>query len=370
MKPLSALNFSRNNKKRLITSIITVLAAVAFIYLLQTFVRSIYASVYQISVVPYKTHMSLYNLHSNTPIPDHIITEVKENENIERIIPFRRFGTKFVMPGSMSDTDVFLLRTEDMEYVMNKHNMKLLEGRLPKEDTSEIALNIKVARNKKVKLGDKVGSEVDKTDYLPGQYTVVGILDSESFFSILPYHSKGGLKSVLIFPKENRYNEVQKLLSSFPKHEVRAAYLSDVEKIFEDNTEVMKILDLICILAIVVMVIATGSSKYVQFFNRRQELGILNAIGYTKLKIMKKTLLEVSLINLTGFLLGIIFGVLGSFFLTESVFVSSGGIGVFLYYKAFLMSLFIPLFTTIFTLIPVNRMITRLDPINMIEGVI
>jgi putative ABC transport system permease protein len=175
---------------------------------------------------------------------------------------------------------------------------------------------------------------------------------------------------MLVFPKKDRLSEVDRLLSSFPKNEVNAISFSEIEKDFSKNAQIMQILDLICILAVIVMVAAAGSSKYVQFFNRRQELGILNAIGYTKLQIMKMTLVEVTLVNLTGFILGILFGILGSLYLSRAVFIASGGIGVVFYNKAFLMALFIPLFTTLFTLVPVNRMITRLDPINMIEGVV
>lgn len=379
MKPLSPFNFSRNNSKKLITSIISVLAAVAFIYMLQTFVRSMYTSIYRIAVSPYRTEMRILGIDNKKPVPENIVTRIMENENIEKAIPFLSFNTRFVMPGGIAEPDVLGLRTLDMDYVMEKHNMKLLKGRLPREGSREIALDIKIARNKKVNIGDKIGTAVDSTDYLPGEYTVVGILEGKDYISLIPYNTKEGIKltdnmelfqtAILIFPKEGRIDEVDDLLSSLPKNEVKANSLRESQAAFEKNTEVMRVIDVICILAIIVMVIATVSSKYVQFFNRRQELGILNAIGYTKLQIMKKTLLEVALVNLAGFVLGICFGILGSLLLTKLVFVSIGGIGVIIYYKAFLMTLFIPLFTILFTLVPVNRMITRIDPIIMIEGV-
>jgi putative ABC transport system permease protein len=50
MKVLSILNYSRKNKGKVVSSIIPILIAVAFLYLLNTFVRSINDSLYKLRV--------------------------------------------------------------------------------------------------------------------------------------------------------------------------------------------------------------------------------------------------------------------------------------------------------------------------------
>jgi len=112
-----------------------------------------------------------------------------------------------------------------------------------------------------------------------------------------------------------------------------------------------------------------GSSKYVQFFNRKQELGVLNAMGYTKNQIMKRAFIEVAMINLFGFIIGMCLGTLCSVLINNGAFKAAGAIARYYCTKAFIVSLYIPIFTTLFTLIPVNRMISKLDPITMIEQV-
>lgn len=379
MKPLSALNYSKNNKKKLITSVLSIMVAVSFLFILQTFIKSLYNTFYEINTNPYNTHIRIFTVEKDRQIPESIINELKNNSDVEKIIPFIPYTTRYIVPGSLSTTDILGVRTEDMEYLMQKHNITLKEGRLPLEGNKEVALDLRVAKNKNVKLGDKIGNSINKNDTLDGEYTVVGLLEEKDFISLMPYNpstmplkiNETSLlqKATLVFPKENKLNRVDKLVSSYSKSEVRAFSLSEVLKLFNNYMSILKTLDMICIIAIIVMVISVGSSKFVQFYSRKQEFGVLNALGYTKIEIMRKTFMEILLVNTLGFFLGIGFGVLVSFLISIAVFTSIGAISVFFCSKAFLIALFIPLFTTLFIFIPVNRMINNLDPIVMIEGI-
>lgn len=378
MKPLSALTYSKNNKKKFITSIIPIVIAVSFLFVLQTFVKSLGDTMYQVNVGSYKTHMLLYSSEDNKSIPENIINTLSNSCNVEKAIPFRPYETRYIIPGSITSAAILGIRPEDTNYVMKKHKATLKEGRLPLENSREVALDYRIAKNKKIKLGDKIGNSIDKKDTLDGEYTVVGILNGPDYLSLASYNTtpitpsikETSLmqKSILIFPKEGRTKQVDDLLLSLPKNEVRAMTLSVITKGFNKSMSTMQTLDMICILAIIVMVISVGSSKYVQFFSRKQEFGVLNAMGYTKAKIMKKAFIEVLIVNILGFALGLGFGVLNSALINNAAFKSVGAVSIYFSSKAFLMALYIPLFTTLFTLIPVNRMINKLDPIVMVEG--
>ena len=382
MKPLSALKYSINNKKKLITSIISILVAVTFLYCFQTFIKCEYNSMRELYLLPFKTRMMLYSSENNKPIPENIVNTLNTDSNIEKAIPFVYYQTRYAIPGSLSISPILGIRAEDMEYVIKKHNGTIKEGRLPKEGCKEVALDSRLALNKKVKLGDKIGNSAGKNiknEPLDGEYTIIGIIESPDYLSIMPFSTASVpnatinqaliKKSLLIFPKENKTKEVDNLLLSFPRNQVRATTLSEITKDFNGNSSVLKTLDMLCILSILVMVVSVGSSKYVQFFSRKQEFGVLNAIGYTKTKIMKKAFQEVVLVNLIGYILGIGFGVLASFFVNNASFNAVGAVAVYFYSRAFIVALFVPLFTTLFTLVPVNRMINKLDPIIMIEGI-
>lgn len=381
MKPLSALSYSKNNKKKLIASIISILVAVSFLYVLQTFVKSLGDTLYDLNVKEYKNHMTIYaqSMEKDKSIPDNILTDLNGNPNVESIIPFVSYKTRYIIPASITNVSILGMEPKDIDYVMKKHNIFLKEGRLPLENHKEVALDYRVSKNKKVKIGDKIGNSIDKNDTLNGEYTVVGIVEGDGYLSFMPYKTNTNSidakdkiivkKSILVFPKENKVKEVDNLLLSFPKDEVAAMTLSRAIEIYNEGAVMMNTLDMICMLAIVVMVISVGSSKYVQFLSRKHELGILNAMGYTKLQIMKKAFWEVLIINLLGFIIGIIVGWLSSILINDGAFRAVGAVSVYFSLKAFLIALYIPLFTTLFTLIPVNRMINKLDPIVMIEGI-
>lgn len=379
MKPLSALNYSKNNKKKLITSTVSIMVAVLFLFVFQTLIKSLYNTLYELNTNSYNTHIRIFSVERDHQISENIINEIKNNSNVEKIIPFIPYRTLYTIPSSMTSTEVLGIRVEDMDYMMQKHKITLKEGRLPLEGHKEVALDSRVAKNKAAKLGDKIGNSINKNDSLDGEYTVVGLLEGKGFISLMPYNTSTAplelsetsllQKSALIFPKENKLNQVDKLVSSYSKSEVNSFTLSEIIKLVNASSSVVKTLDMICIIAIIVMVISVGSSKFVQFYSRKQEFGVLNALGYTKIEIMKNAFMEILLVNTLGFILGIGFGVLVSFFAFNALFTSIGAISVFFCSKAFLIALFIPLFTTLFIFIPVNRMINNLDPIIMIEGI-
>ncbi|MBU3114378.1 ABC transporter permease [Clostridium lacusfryxellense] len=374
MKPLSALSYSKNNKKKLITSIIPILVAVSFLYVFQTFVRSLGESIYELNINPYKNHMTLQSIEKNKPIPNSIVSIIKDNPNVDNIIPFVSYKTRYLIPGAATNASILGVKSEDIAYVMKKHNIKLKEGRMPLENYKEVALDYRMSKNKKKKLGDKIGNSIDKNDSLDGEYTVVAIIEGDGYLSFMPYNTNNNNTNmmnneILVFPKEDKVKEVDNLLLNLPKTDVVVMTLSGIIKNYNELLSTVHTLDIICVLAIIVMVISVGSSKYVQFFSRKQEIGILNAMGYTKAELMKKAFWEVIIVNLIGFILGMIFGWVSSNLINDAAFRSVGGVAVYFSVKAFLMALYVPLFTTLFTLIPVNRMISKLDPIVMIEQI-
>jgi len=379
MKPLSALSYSKNNKKKLITSIISIVVAVSFLYVFQTFVKSLGESIYELNINPYKNHMTVQSIEKDKPIPKSIVSIIKESPDVDNIIPFVSYKTRYSIPGVATNASILGIKYGDIAYVMKKHNIKLKEGRMPLENYREVALDYRMAQNKKIKLGDKIGNSIDKNDSLDGEYTVVGIVEGDSYLSFMPYDtSEASINSndtnivnneILVFPKDDKVKEVDKLLLNLPKTEVVVMTLSGITKNYNKLLSTVHTLDMICILAIMVMVISVGSSKYVQFFSRKQEIGILNAMGYTKAELMRKAFWEVIIVNMIGLILGVIIGWVSSILINDGAFKAVGGVAAYFSLKAFLMGFYVPLFTTLFTLIPVNRMISKLDPIVMIEGI-
>ena len=82
---------------------------------------------------------------------------------------------------------------------------------------------------------------------------------------------------------------------------------------------------------------------------------------------MRLVIKEVLVLNSVAFMVGIILAVAFTFYITKSSFEDIGGTMVFIRGTAFILALLTPLFTSIFTLIPIFRNLTNVDGIKIIE---
>ncbi|WP_461205487.1 FtsX-like permease family protein [Clostridium sp. DL1XJH146] len=377
MKVLSPRLYTRRNKKKVFASINSVMIAVAFLLILYSFVRTLMFFQLRKSVYVYNEVVKVMP-YGEKPIDITMINNIINNENVDKVVPIRtNLGIKYVAPGVSDRITVLPILEEDREYLMEKLNITIVEGRLPKMDSMEIAITKDIAINREVKIGDKVGDSINKFDELPGEYEIVGLLENDALTSIVsvnessfPNYSdrdaalSGGF---YVFPEEGKKEAMDEYLTSLINADISIVTKKVAQEYFDDTSGVLKVIDIIAILSIVVMVLTVGSSKYAQYLNRREELGMLNALGYNKDQILIKSLKEVVLINLGGYVFGLILGVLGSLLLAKGLWAECGIDGFLYAKKGIIMSSFVPLFTILFSIIPINVMINKLDPIKMIE---
>lgn len=377
MKPLSPLLYSKRNKKKVFASINAVMLAVSFLYILYSFTNTIMSMEMRNGIPIYKNAAVVMNCQGK-PIESSLIKEIKNNENVERVVPtIFNYKLRYKIPGVSDRASAVPIRNDDINYFMEKLGIKLIAGDLPKEGLKQIAINKDIAKNRGVKIGDKVGNNVNQFDSLPGEYEVVGLIDSESLISILSvnnsiypnYNNEEAAfgTSFYVFSKEGKKTAMDKYISSLPNDKVRYEIEKTIKEHAEKASSSLKVMDIIAILSIIVMVINVGSAKYAQYLNRKEELGLLNAVGYNKEQILYKTFKEVVIVNLIGFVLGIIGGFITSYLINKGLWEPNGARGFLYTAKGFVVSVFVPLFTILFSIIPINNLVNKLDPIKMIE---
>ena len=171
----------------------------------------------------------------------------------------------------------------------------------------------------------------------------------------------------MVFPKEGRFTQAEKASASLMSQGLDIYTLTRYNNLIKANSATSKTLDMMVVLLILVMLVCLVCSKYAQYFARKSELGILGALGYTRHEIMMRTFWEVVITNLAGFIVGLVLAILLCRIIIGAAFEDIGAVGVYFYAKATVMSLLAPLLTSLFTLIPVYRMIGRIDPISIIE---
>ncbi len=107
---------------------------------------------------------------------------------------------------------------------------------------------------------------------------------------------------------------------------------------------------------------------YIYFYQRRPEFGLLEALGHTRQTIIGKALFEITVINLLGFFGGLLSALLcgwalNHFDLTEH------GLPLVLWDQSYIFRLLsTPLIVTLISLLPIWRMLKKIDPITIIEA--
>lgn len=371
MRPLSTGNYFRHNKRKLISNVTIIIVAICLVYIMECFIASIVQSIYPLDATRFKYCSVIVSTETVPEIPQEMIDSLESSENIEAVVPVTVRQIVFSVPGSTTHTAVFTVDPIDQPYIMDKFQIKVMNGRIPDIGTDEIAIDESVAKNNKLQIGSQTA--LDKPHNLDKPYTVVGILESDSHLSFVgsPELNKGILnddeRGYLVFPSEGRFEQAENEVATLKSQGLTVYTLSLYNRLYEKNNQTFQILDIMVILAILVMVVCLVCSKYAQFFSRKSEIGTLSALGYTRKEITKRTFLEVVATNIFGFIIGLALAILLCKIFVAASFDAIGGTGVYLYGKAVVVSLLAPLLTTVFTLIPVYRLIGKVDAISIVE---
>ncbi len=371
MRPLSTGTYFRHNKRKLISNVIIIIVAICLVYLLECFIASIVHSIYPLDATRFKYCSIMIATETVPEIPQDILDFLEASENIETVVSVSVRQISFSVPGSTTHTAVFSVKSADLPNIIDKFQIKITNGRMPYMGAAEIAIDKNVARNNHLQIGSQ--TESDRSHNLDKPYTVVGILESDSHISFVgspePDSSAlhGDERGCLVFPKEGHFELAASEVMAFRSQGITVWTLSLYNKLYEKNNQTFQILDAMVIISITVMVVCLACSKYAQYFSCKREIGVLSALGYTHKEILIRTIKEIVLTNLIGFIIGLVLAIPLCRFIMGAFFDSVGGTGVYLYGKAIVLSLLAPLLTTVFTLIPVYRLIDRVDAISIIE---
>lgn len=378
MNPLSALKYYLKNRKKALFLFLPVLLGVIIIYLLQMLITSHYQIIDRTYVEPQKYYSSI--AAKTKVIDNNTLNNFLIKSDYERVMPWVSHYTYInTIIDDRIGTKVFTVKQEDMKWMISRLNLKIKEGRLPKAGTNEILLHSVVAENKNLGIGDRIGGGVQKNEALEGNKVIVGLLEGESIVSFDSLENWMNMNQVIsddystgiiIIPKEEKEIEVNNLISNIDVQglDVRTyAFVSLQNK--TDRMGIYIILAVINIIIIIIITICTGFISYIFMIQRRNEFGILSAIGYTSQKIINRVFHEILWINLLGFVLGILLSVFIGLLLNLFIFIPKG-IPLLLIKQVYMIeAVCVPLFACIFSLLPIWKMMEDLDPVAIIEGV-
>ncbi len=375
MKPLSVLSFYKNNRRKVLPVSLTVFLSVSLLFILQVLVDSSFYLTYLVFVEP-QEHYSSISARTELISPE-LVETVKGWDSVDEVLPWLFQHTYLSTVIDSTGSKVLTVKRGDMERLMTLFSLRVKSGRLPDAGKNEIALHELVAANKNLKEGGKIGSKVNGGEALSGEYSIVGILEGPSVisFSSLEYWMEEyKIKDpfcygMILLPKKGYAEKLDSQLADLPYQGLDIRTADSVRKEYESSASGGRlIINIIDLTVIAIVSICTGFLCYVYFNQRRAEFGILNAIGYTRRQIIRKAFIEVGVMSAAGLAAGLLASVPACVLLNAFVLMPRGQLLKLWNPEYIFSTLCIPIFVTVFSVIPVWRMLDKLDPVEIIEG--
>jgi putative ABC transport system permease protein/lipoprotein-releasing system permease protein len=202
----------------------------------------------------------------------------------------------------------------DATYLVEKIGLKLTSGRFPEPGQPEAVISERVARNLGLSLGDVLLRPDDEKNYSPFEVKVVGILAGSEWFAFTSYEY---LKEnhfppvdVLIFATPNLSE--QRKLDAWAEESLRSQRalvftFPSLERDTEETFRILfKILNVVVALLVTVITLMMAMLINIYLSQRIVEFGLLQAIGFTQSKLIKRAIYEASLVVAIGWLFGVV----------------------------------------------------------------
>jgi ABC-type lipoprotein release transport system permease subunit len=377
MKPLSANYYYKNNFKKSFIVFTAVFLCVFLVHTLGTLIDSETQLSYNAFVEPFKNFTTI--ISKGSPLNNGIVEKLRSNSSVEEILPCIYRNTNFTSAlAGNSGVKVFALEEQDIKFILHKMNLKLSEGNLPKPGSNEIVIHKSIGNNKKLKIGDKLGSNVNRTEWLPGEYIVCGFIEGKSivsFTSLESFIAANNIKNIydygiLILPKEGKFDDLNSYIKALQLTSVEIRDFSETSsQQFQVENNVNRLLAIISITVLLIVCICMSFLYYIYFTQRLKEFALLNSVGLTHREIILRAFREIGYINFLSFIAGIFLSMIVCSIINRLFFIDVGQpLRVFQLQQAGKV-LCIPLFVSLFGTIPVWKVLKRLDPISIIEGV-
>ena len=377
MNSLSVWTYYLNNKRKVVPVLIIVIASIIGLMTPPALLKSIRQDIVD-GIGIYHHYITVYfnESETNNITKNELQNKLQNTPGVDHIIESQIRYTQRYAISSDIDTPVYFIKAADYLTVLNQFKLNLTVGALPQENTNEVVLTTKLAKNKGLSIGSKFGNSLDPYDTIPGEYILSGLLDSNvvsvGIGNIDFVSQKQSLVTFyLIAPKTNAENaivtELNQLKSSYP------ALAFDTFESLNNRLDLsFRSLDLIfnIILAVIVTVISTsiGLLQIIFFMQRANEYGLLAAIGYSRKFIIRKSFAEVTVIVIVSWILGLIGTHFIFMILNNLIYLPKAYLPMTLFNPAVLIySLPVPFVIGTFSLIPIIWQLVRMDPVSIIE---
>ncbi|HUZ03398.1 MAG TPA: ABC transporter permease [Thermomicrobiaceae bacterium] len=380
MRPLSLPLYFLRNLRRVLPVLAIITLAVIGVSLIAVVGNSQFSSYDTAWGTPFKNFAFIRA--TSKPVDPALLQAIRDQSDVERVEPATMTLIRFPsLLGSIS-TPMFAIDPSNFDWFMQQSHLTLVEGRLPAPGKAEVVVHQDIMRARKLAVGDVIGTVVDDREYLPGKWTIVGVVNGPGAIGFLPLSvfQAQTLPNVqpgqtvpatdfLVVPKAGQMPSLDAYIRGLPRtafsHDTYTSQNTILQTEYNSAKLVIWIIDVV---SVVVLSLATGLLNSIYFTQRMHEYGTLAAIGYTIRFLIRRTLGEAMTMTITGWILGL--GAAELFIIgIRAVLFTPRGYGLSpLDAQAVVYTLPIPVLVAAFSLFTVFRQFGRLDPVTIVEG--
>lgn len=206
------------------------------------------------------------------------------------------------------------LSQNDIRYFLAHQHSSGIDGRLPMPGEPEAIVSEPVARNLGLHMGSILQGPNDSDSYSPKNVRVVGIVHTDRWLAIntIEYQRKYHFPPVdlaMVFAA-NRADQ-PRLDAWAEKHfEGKRAQIITYAKVDRDTNKMFdtlfKIIDIVIGLLVLVITTMMGMMINIYQTQRLVEYGLLQAIGFTRRRLVTRAMIENIMVVIVGWVLGVI----------------------------------------------------------------
>jgi ABC-type lipoprotein release transport system permease subunit len=385
MRPLSTLTFYVRHRRRGLAQVLIMALLIPGVAL-PIFVLSPMSEMNKLFFERLLERASLVSPQGGDGLAPSLTAQLRTDPAVARLVPAVELGLLVTVPPvNRTYAPIYAVPAEDLEFLVELYGLEVEDGRLPASRSNEVVLSESMAVNRSLGAGDKVGLPVYGMDYrLPTEMVVAGVLSQSrqrrgpgalwagfaSYEYVRDHEAYSSQPvSLLVIPAEGRKAELDAWLEQSVASDQVAVLTHEawLRRHRQDGWRIFVQFAVIESMVAAVAAIALAVLSYVFYGQRREEFGTLHALGHSRRWLVRRTVRETVTVAALAWLLGAAVCLAGLVYIQTSVYAPKG-LSLDLFSPApWLFTLPMPLAVVAVSASLVAQMLSRLDPVSVIE---
>jgi ABC-type lipoprotein release transport system permease subunit len=337
--PLSPLTYYRRHRRSALLLMALITLATMVLY---TIVGVLDSLTLQLDF-SYLSRISRVRPDTGYALEPGVKPQIQSHPDVARMVSDNGLTIAVPTLGGIGSMHLIGVSQDDVQHLMGHCGVRLKEGRLLEPRTNEFVLSEEIARALELEIGDQVDRSINENyyEYVLEPLVLVGILEGDPLTSSGPSVRVGFLSyeyledhelytpriaSALVVAREGHKEAVDDFLET-----TIASTITEVETyrdVLEVAAQARQFLYLAfgivnCLVAVAIAVVV-GVINQIALMRRVSELGLLNALGHHRNKLIRRMTLETASVAGLGWIAGLTLALLILSWLKASFYYARG----------------------------------------------